>query len=151
MMVDSDEVHRQVQVNTISSNKRQRDEGDRSHTILPVNTKYRRTLGEGKSNDAEDSLPPSKFERISKNPIEKAFADKAHIERMLRSGSFAIVLQIVSSISSHCRAWSCLPTKVSGKPNIRSDYRFNVMSLSGLHYREFYTAKKNYLLTRLRT
>jgi hypothetical protein len=150
MMVDSDEVHRQIQVNAISSKKRQRAQRDSSHTILPRSTKPRRTLGEDNFDGAEDSLV-SRFERISKNPIEKAFSDKTHIERKLRSGSFAIVLQTVSSKSSHCRAWNCLPNKVSGRPNIRSDFRFNVMSLSGLHYRELYAAKKNQPLTKLRT
>lgn len=89
----------------------------------------------GYSDELEDSSD-SDLERICENPIEKAFFDRKHIEKLLASGTFTIVLQAVPSQNSHCRAWNCPPRKLSGRPNIRSDFRFNLKDLSGRRYRK---------------
>ncbi|KAE8553417.1 hypothetical protein EYB25_004799 [Talaromyces marneffei] len=88
---------------------------------------------EGYSDDPEDSSD-SDFERICDNPLEKAFFDKKHIEKLLASGTFVIILQTVRSKNSHCRAWNCPPRIITCMPNIRSDFRFNLKDLSGQHY-----------------
>jgi hypothetical protein len=87
---------------------------------------------EGYPDDPNDSSD-SDFERICENPLEKAFFDKKHIEKLLASGTSGIILQTVRSKNSHCRAWNCPSRIITGMPNIRSDFRFNLKDLSGRH------------------
>ena len=108
---------------------------------------YRRGIFE----DPADSSD-SEFERLLDNPIEQAFFDKRTIEKELASGTFVIILQTTPSKNSHCRAWNCPPETLSGRPNIRSAFRFNLKDLSGRHYGEFSTAGVlNEIFTGIRT
>jgi hypothetical protein len=73
--------------------------------------------------------PNFTHQKIYDTPVERE-----HIEEKLASGTFVIVLQTVPSRNSHCRAWNCLPRELSGRPNICSDFRFNLRDLSGRRY-----------------
>lgn len=100
------------------------------HTLLP---KIRAEIGPFRS----ERLSAREFIKICNNPIERAFSDKKIIEERLASGTFVLV----SSKSSHCRAWNCLPRVLSGRPNIESDFRFNLKDLSRQSYSKFSPAE----------
>jgi hypothetical protein len=75
--------------------------------------------------------------RSSNFPLQRIYdapVERENIEEKLASGTFVIVLQTVPSRNSHCRAWNCLPRELSGRPNICSDFRFNLRDLSGRRY-----------------
>ncbi|KAF3389876.1 hypothetical protein DPV78_011632, partial [Talaromyces pinophilus] len=76
------------------------------------------------------------LQRIYDAPVERE-----NIEEKLASGTFVIVLQTIPN--SHCRAWNCLPRELSSRPNICSDFRFNLRDLSSRRYGIF-----NLLLTK---
>lgn len=69
------------------------------------------------------------LQRIYDAPVERE-----NIEEKLASGTFVIVLPTVPSRNSHCRAWNYLPRELSGRPNICSDFRFNLRDLSTRRY-----------------
>jgi hypothetical protein len=57
--------------------------------------------------------------------------DKSDIEEQLRSGSSILVIERTPSNRSHCRALLYLNREVTGIPNIESDYRLDLMVLTG--------------------
>ena len=57
--------------------------------------------------------------------------DRTNFEEQLRSKSSAFYLErCPSQKRSHCRAQFCLPSMLSGQPNIESNYRFNLRDLT---------------------
>ncbi|GAM37726.1 hypothetical protein TCE0_029r07876 [Talaromyces pinophilus] len=53
---------------------------------------------DGDYSDEPKNSSNSDFERICKNPLEKAFLDKKHIEKLLASGIFVIILETADII-----------------------------------------------------
>jgi hypothetical protein len=57
--------------------------------------------------------------------------EAAYMMDDLTSGNFLLFLQEVPKAKmSHCRAWSCMPYKRTGKPVIKSNYRFKLENVS---------------------
>lgn len=107
----------------------------------PLNTHSTSEIRAGIRTFRSENLSARDFMRICNNPIERAFSDKKTIEERLASGTFVIMLQAVSSKSSHCRAWDCLQKLLSGTPNIESDFRFDLKDLSSQSYSKFSPAE----------
>jgi len=74
------------------------------------------------------------LEELDKTPFDPVAFDKSDIEKQLRSGSSILVLERTRTNRSHCRALSCLERELTGIPNIRSDYRLNLIDLTGQRF-----------------
>ena len=56
------------------------------------------------------------------------------IKEDLDSGSRILVLEYNGSNRTHCRASTCLPMQLTGRPNIKSDFRINLMATNKNDY-----------------
>ena len=83
------------------------------------------------------SLEETYFDDPSDDPVKRVAFERKCIEDELTDEKRLIILQDNPSTRSHCRCWDCIPTKLNGKPNIRSAFRFNVKDLSGRYYGGF--------------
>ncbi|KAE8155565.1 hypothetical protein BDV40DRAFT_294231 [Aspergillus tamarii] len=84
--------------------------------------------------DPSDDEVDGEWEKITQDPAKRLAFERRCIEHELTHEKRVIILQDNPSTRSHCRFWECIPTKLSGEPNIRSAFRFNVKDLSGRYY-----------------
>lgn len=88
-----------------------------------------------KLKDGRGPKSPEFYEALIKELNEKTFdkaaIDKNHIAEELRSGSSVLVLERTPSRRSTCRALLCLRQELTGAKNIESDYRLNLLDLTG--------------------
>lgn len=73
-----------------------------------------------------------KEEERGKTVDELIEADKKDIENQLQSNSSVLILESSSTWRAHCRALFCIPRGLRKRPNIESDFRFNLLDLTGM-------------------
>lgn len=59
---------------------------------------------------------------------------RRNIEGDLGSETMFLILEDVPNHRSHCRDPGCVSRQLTGRPNIKSLFRFNLKDVSGLHY-----------------
>ncbi|EED17286.1 hypothetical protein TSTA_111300 [Talaromyces stipitatus ATCC 10500] len=77
---------------------------------------------------AEEAVPSN--DRVCKKQRDRE-EESRYIIDDLKSGNFILLLQETPKVKmSHCQAWRCMPRKRTGKPVIKSHYRFMLKDIS---------------------
>lgn len=100
----------------------------------------REISGEEKQKLMEKMLELERQENEPKTSKDLIEIDKRFVEKMLESKTSVLVLERSHTWKAYCRALFCIPKQLTKRPNIESNFRFNLYDAAEVNTR----GKPNY-------